>query len=310
MPRIQTSCGTWPFLFPPNPPRSFGEVVHRIKELGFDALELGAFMSPHPHPGMDDEQNWPRLVGPWENIGLACSGVAIGFDGAKLITDPDPAAYMAAFERNLRFCTAMKAPLMRLDTTEPPNVLGSIHGEKDAPKTVDPKRAIERVVKVWTRCAKMAADAGIRLAWEPEPGFAINKPGQIIEVCAGVTHPAFGVMLDTCHAHCMAAEGARQPGERETLIGGAVALIAVLSGKINHVHLIDSNGKLHGNETSEHPPFGEGVLDFGVIMPILVKACCPEVNTWTVDLCFWPTAWEALEGCKTYLNGLVARYGQ
>lgn len=307
---IKTSCGTWPFLFPPNPPRSFGEVVHRIKALGFDAIELGAFMSPHPHPGMDDEPNWPRLVGPWENIGLECSGVAIGFDGAKLITDDSTDAYMAAFRRNLRFCQAMKAPLMRLDTTEEPNVLGSIAGEPDAPKVVEPARAIERVAKVWTQCARMAADAGIRLACEFEPGFAINTPSQILAVCAGVDHPNFGVMLDTCHAHCIAAEGARQPGERETLIGGAVAFIEALAGRINHVHLIDSNGKLHDGKTSEHPPFGKGVLDFGVIMPALVKACRPEVDTWTIDLCFWPTAWEALESCKKYLDGLVAKFGQ
>ncbi len=305
---IRTSCGTWPFVFPPNKPRDFAEVVKRLHELGFDSIELGAF-PPHPHTGMLVGE-WPGIRRAWEDLGMTCSGLAVGFGQAKLITDESTAAYMQAFGINLEFCQAVGAPVMRLDTTEPPSVLGSIPGEPDAAKTVEPKRAIERVAEVWTRCAKMAADAGIRLAWEPEPGFAINKPSQITEVCVGVTHPAFGVMLDTCHAHCMAAEGARQPGERETLIGGAVALIEALSGKINHVHLIDSKGKLHGNETSEHPPFGMGVLDFGVIMPALVKACCPEVNTWTIDLCFWPTAWEVLEGCKTYLNGLVARYGQ
>ena len=30
---------------------------------------------------------------------------------------------------------------------------------------------------------------------------------------------------------------------------------------------------------------------------------------WTVDLCFWPEAWDATEKCKTALDGLVSKYG-
>jgi len=259
---------------------------------------------------MDDEPRWPMLRGPWENIGLACSGVAIGFDGAKLITDPDPAAYMAAFERNLRFCTAMKAPLMRLDTTEPPNVLGSIHGEKDAPKTVDPKTAMARVVEVWKQCARMAAKVNVRLAWEFEPGFAFNKPDDVVAICESVGEPNFGAMFDTCHGNMVARYSARQPGTRQVLSGGILKLIEMLRGKVNAVHLIDSNGRLHGGDTSEHPPFGEGELHFDEIMPALVQACTPDVNYWTIDLCFWPTAEAALEACKAFLDHLVAKYGQ
>ena len=44
-------------------------------------------------------------------------------------------------------------------------------------------------------------------------------------------------------------------------------LIERLSGRINHIHLIDSDNTCHkdaaGNdETSTHAPFGDGVVDF------------------------------------------------
>ena len=53
-------------------------------------------------------------------------------------------------------------------------------------------------------------------------------------------------------------------------------LIKKFSGRINHIHLIDSDNTCHkdenGNdETSAHPPFGEGILNFDEIVPELAK---------------------------------------
>ena len=64
---------------------------------------------------------------------------------------------------------------------------------------------------------------------------------------------------DKSHAHMVAAVGARQPGEKETLPGGALELAQKLRGKINHLHLrwkidIESRAKKDGPEdlTSLH----------------------------------------------------------
>ena len=54
----------------------------------------------------------------------------------------------------------------------------------------------------------------------------------------------------------LAGKGARQPGKKEVLPGGCLELARRLRGKINHIHLIDSDGTLHGEETSSHAPFG------------------------------------------------------
>jgi endonuclease IV len=94
----------------------------------------------------------------------------------------------------------------------------------------------------------------------------LDKPSEILALVKAVrddrNNPNFGVLFDTCHAHLCAAVGANQIGEKETLPGGALGLLKKLKGKITHVDLIDSDGKLNKHNTSEHVPFGQGVLDF------------------------------------------------
>ena len=81
-----------------------------------------------------------------------------------------------------------------------------------------------------------------------------------------------------------------------------------LRGKINHVHLIDSDGTLHDDETSTHAPFGAGVLDFDELLPELNRNHLPH-NWWTIDLCFWPDAWDVTRQCKAAVDVLNAKYG-
>ena len=125
--------------------------------------------------------------------------------------------------------------------------------------------------------------------------------------------PNFGVLYDTCHGQMVAVVGSRQPGEKEILAGGQLELIEKLSGRINHVHLIDSDNTCHKDadgcdETSAHPPFGLGILDFDEIVPALAREPLPH-DWWTVDLCFWPDAWDATANCKRAIDALNAKYG-
>jgi sugar phosphate isomerase/epimerase len=107
--------------------------------------------------------------------------------------------------------------------------------------------------------------------------------------------------------------GARQEGEKETF-PSQVEYIRKLSGRINHIHLIDSDNTCHKDasgqdETSTHPPFGNGVLNFDEIMPELVRAARLPHDWWTIDLCFWPDAWNATAKCKVVLDRLIEKYG-
>lgn len=307
----RTSIGTWAFLFNQKEPIEFTDVVKGLKELGFDGLELGGF-GIHPNPDLldsDDKRAAVREL--WESRGMGCSGLAADLWGERLITAPDDISYMATFRKNLKFCTDLGIDVIRVDTTEDPWVLGDLAGETRPERVtlqVGYEDALQRVCGTWKRCAQEAADAGVRVVWEFEPGFAMNKPSDIFRVLDGVDHENFMLMFDTCHADNVAVHGRRQPGERETLPGGIKELAERVKGKIGRLHLIDSDGSLNEHMTSTHPPFGEGTLNFDEFMPAIVAAGCPD-DWWTIDLCFWPNAWEATAKCKSALDELIKKYG-
>lgn len=304
------SIGTWAYSIGPyaDCPIPFPEVVEKLHALGFDGLELGGF-GVHPNPDLQktpEERAAVRAL--WESRGMGCSGLAADLWSERLITAPDDTSYLNTFRKNLTFCNDLGIEVIRVDTTEDPGVLGQVPGEAKKDLTVPYDQALARVTGTWRKCAQAAADQGIRVVWEFEPGFAFNKPSDILRVVDGVNHPNFYVMFDTCHANMVAVHGSRQPGAKETLAGGIRELAERLKGKIGRLHLIDSDGTLHDNHTSTHPPFGEGNLNFDEFMPAIVAAGCPD-DWWTIDLCFWPDAWAATAKCKRGIDALAAKFG-
>lgn len=316
------SIGTWAYSIGPygNSPIPFPEVVRKLHELGFDGLELGGF-GVHPNPttagvvagwSTDSEAALQEIYGKvrneWESRGMACSGLAADLWSEKLITAPDDKSYLNTFRKNLKFAKGIGVDVIRVDTTEDPGVLGKVGSEPKKPTIVDYETALKRVCSTWKKCAKEAAEQGVRIVWEFEPGFAFNKPSDIFRVLDGVKQDNFGVMFDTCHANMVAKHGSRQPGKKETLPGGIRELAEKLKGRIGRIHLIDSDDTLHDNHTSTHPPFGEGNLDFDDFMPALAASGCPD-DWWTIDLCFWPDAWKATKKCKKEIDKLNKKYG-
>jgi len=304
------SIGTWAYSIGPyaDSPVPFKDVVSKLHGIGYDGLELGGF-GVHPNPDLQktaEERAEVRSL--WESRGMGCSGLAADLWSEKLITAPDDSSYMATFRKNLKFCNDLGIDVIRVDATEDPGVLGQIEGEPKMETVVDYDDALKRVSDTWRKCAQEGADAGVRVVWEFEPGFAFNKPSDIFRVLDAVNHDNFMLMFDTCHANMVAVHGSRQPGERETLPGGIKELAERVKGKIGRLHLIDSDDSLHDNHTSTHPPFGEGNLNFEEIMPAIAAAGSPD-DWWTVDLCFWPDAWSATEKCKKAMDQLVANYG-
>ncbi len=294
------SLGSWCVTIGPyeKNPVAWDVVLSELKRLNFDGVELGGF-APHPNPDdMPEKEPRDALVQQMKDVGLGWSAHVPNLWGEKLLNTDDNSGYLANFRKNLQFCVDVGIPAIRVDCVQPPTMLEEI-GEDTARK---------RVVETWKTCAQESADSGVRLTWEFEPGFAFNKPSDVFRILDEVDHDNFGVMLDTCHAHMVAAVGARQPGAKEILPGGALEFIEKLSGKINHIHLIDSDGTLHGDETSTHAPFGDGTLDFDVLVPALNKAGCPH-DWWTIDLCFWAEAWDVAERCKKSVDELNAKYG-
>ena len=177
-------------------------------------------------------------------------------------------------------------------------------------KKIGAEKGMDRLVSVWDKSSKIAADYGLNVCWEFEPGFAFNKPSEIINLVDSVRakgNANFGVLYDTCHAHMVATVGANHTGTKEILPGGELELLEKLKGKITHIHLIDSDGSLNEHNTSTHNPFGTGKLDFDKLVPALQNCGVPH-DWWTVDLCFWPQAWEVTAQSKKYLDKLREKY--
>lgn len=312
----RSSIGTWAYTIGPyaENPIDFDTVCTRLKELGFDGVELGAF-PPHPNPGnpngsdegwggaMPEKSQREELAARMRERGLGFSGMAANLWGEKLINTDDQSKYIAEFKKNCEFARDLAIGGVRVDTVQPPTIL----------REVDAATALDRVAKTWKTCCDIASDHGLSVTWEFEPGFAFNKPSEIVKVLDAVNKPNFGILYDTCHGQMVGVMGARQEGEKE-VFASQVELIRLLAGRINHVHLIDSDNTCHkdangADETSAHPPFGAGVLNFDEIMPELIKAARLPHDWWTIDLCFYPDAWAATETCKKALDGLIVKYG-
>ena len=289
------SIGTWAYSIGPyaNNPVPFDEVVDKLAALGFDGVELGGF-PPHPNPDdLTTKSQREEVTALIKSKGLAWSGLAANLWGEKLINTDDTSKYVAEFDKNITFCNDLGIDCIRVDCVQPPEILGE----------VDEATARKRVVDTWKLCSAKAADKGVRVVWEFEPGFAFNKPSDIERILAEVNHPNFKVEFDTCHAHMVAGVGARQWGEKEVLPGGAMELAQRLRGKIGHVHVIDSDGTLHDDETSTHAPIGDGILDLPALLAELEKGGLPT-DWWCIDLCFWPDAWAVTEKCKIGIDAL------
>jgi len=311
MSKSRISIGTWAYIFnQEEPTNDFHKILHKLQDLGYDGVELGSF-GPHPSPASHPTKaSRAKLKKEIADHGLALSGIAVDLWAFKTpgtsIVDEIPAAYLTAFLGWCVFAAELDAKTIRVDTVIAPTFF-----EADAEgKKIGAEKGFERFVNVWDKCSKMAADYGLNVCWEFEPGFAFNKPSEIValvDAVRGRGNQNFGVLYDTCHAHMCAAVGANQTGDKETLPGGEFDLLDKLKGKITHIHLIDSDGTLNEHNTSTHNPFGTGRLDFDKLVPAMQASGVPH-DWWTVDLCFWPHAWDVTAQSKTFLDKLRAKY--
>jgi sugar phosphate isomerase/epimerase len=281
------AVGSWSFLFNQEQPvTDFHDLVHHVGNLGYDGIELGGFP---PHPNADEfdtrekRQSLRKLV---VDHGLEFSALAADLWAQKLVSVGDSSPYLAAFAKHLAFADDLGIKTIRIDTAESIAGIGA----------VDARTALDRAVVAFDRCAKLALDRGIAVSWEFDPAFPLHQPAEILEVIERVrgqlSNPNFGILFNTCHAE---------------VCGGALELLGKLNGKINHLHLIDSDGTLNEHGTSKRLPFGKGRLDFDKLAPALLT-CGVSNDWWCVDLCFWPNAWEAAGHCRRFLDKLRRKF--
>jgi sugar phosphate isomerase/epimerase len=237
------SLGSWAFAFGPyaSDPVPFDRTAKRLADAGYDAIEVCGIqqhVTLEAYPTKESREPVRKML---DDLGLARSGYACD----QYAADPTEAAnkekYLDRFAKNLELCGDLGIADIRVDTVAPPNKYSN---------PAEYESAKGWVVEVFNSAAQKAQDAGIKLHWEFEPGFLFNKPSEIVEIHERTAHPNFTVMFDTSHAYMSAVVGSRQFGAKETLPGGVEELLVKLEGRIGAIHVIDSDGTLHDNETS------------------------------------------------------------
>jgi sugar phosphate isomerase/epimerase len=295
---MKISLGSWAFSFGPfaDNPIPFEKTVKRLSEAGYDGIEICGFP---PHVTLDqypNKESRQKLVRFLQDNRLGVSGYAADFTSVNPVVEGNKQKYLDLFKRNTQMCVDIGSPCIRVDSIAAP---GSIE-ERDY------RAAFDRLADVWRDSAGIAQAAGIRLVWEFEPGFAFNKPSEVVSMHQTVGHPNFWIMFDTSHAYMCAVVGARQHGAREVLAGGVEEFLGKLKGRIGAIHLIDSDGTLHGDETSTHRPFGEGFVDFRTLAPKLLDV--PKIEWWCIDMCFWAGSWELVEPSLKFVRKLLSTH--
>jgi sugar phosphate isomerase/epimerase len=292
------SFGSWAFSFGPfeSAPWSFDRLCRYAAEAGYDGVEINGFR-PHAYfrdfTGADD---FRELIALRDDLGLEYSGYAPDFHDVPPAV-VDQATYLEAFEAALRFCDRLGISILRVDTVSPPAQLPAAEYEE----------RFARLARTWNAAAELAAKLSVLLVWEFEPGFWLNRASEVVRLLEAVAHPNFKVLFDTSHAYTSGVAGARQGAQPELLAGGVTEYARLIEPYLGHLHLIDSDGSLHDEETSAHLPFGDGLVDFSAAL----QALQPSLDTlpwWTVDFCFCPTTERDARTAVPFVRDLMGRF--
>lgn len=290
------ALGSWAFAFGPfaDDPWDFDRLCRYAVEARYDGVEINGFR-PHPHDeDYSDDASCARLRHRLAELGLGISAYAPDFHSTPPAEVPH-ADYLDRIDSVLAFCRRLGIPALRVDSISPP-------GPFD-------RARFDHLVAVWRQAAGRCADSGVRLVWEFEPGFWLNRPSEVLRLLSSVDHSNFKVLYDTSHAYAGAVAGARQGKDPEVLTGGDVEYARLLAPWLGHLHLIDGDGSLHDDETSAHLPFGTGDVDFHAVLGALGPAA-GDLPWWTVDFCFCPTTETDAVTAVGFVRDLAAGAGK
>ena len=271
----QVSIGSWAFAFGPYEaaPWPFSRVCDFAAQAGYDGVEVNGF---RPHPHYDDfagGKGTKELKAQITANGLGISAYAPSFHHvppARVATQD----YVAEIDKARRFCESLEIGRLRVDTVMPPQEMSPQEYED----------CFAQLRASWAQASERCARSGVTLVWEFEPGFWLNRPSEVERLAGEVGHENFGILFDSSHAHTGAVCGARQ-GSSPELVPSVAAYATRLLPYIRHLHLADSDGRLHDEDTSVHTPLGQGQVDFAALLAAL-SPIADRLDWWCVDLCY------------------------
>ncbi len=112
------------------------------------------------------------------------------------------------------------------------------------PDSIDHEAGMERLAHALRPVLFHAEQAGMTLAFEPEPGMFIDTLDRFAELDARLRHPLFQLTIDLGHVHCLDE-------------GDIPALLGQWRTRVVNIHIEDMARGVH-----EHLMFGDGTMDF------------------------------------------------
>jgi sugar phosphate isomerase/epimerase len=219
-----------------------------LEESGYDAVAL-TLGFPHLDPGAPDaalRALRDRLARAHGGRGMRVvveTGARYLLDPrrkhAPALVDPDAAPRLGYLRRAVEVAAALGAPAVQLFA----GVL---------PDGTAPEAGWDRLRARLPGLVAHAADHGVRLALEPEPGMLVETVGDALRLHADLGAPAaLGLTVDV--GHCLVVEP-----------GGVPGALAAAGPLLAHVQIDDMPRSHH-----QHLPFGEGDLDLPAALAAL-----------------------------------------
>lgn len=229
------------------------EAVELVAELGFDGIaitpDVGELDLLDLAPG-----RVARLRAQLDRLGLA----AVVETGARYVLDPrrkhrpnlldaapaDRARRVDYYRRAIDLAAALKAPVVSLWS-----------GAADEGERAEPERSWERLAGGLTRVLDHARGSGVRIGFEPEPDFFVERPDSYLELVRrlGARGAELGLTLDL--GHLVATSDAP-----------AAPWIRRLAPHLVHVQVDDALPGRH-----EHLQLGSGALDLADCVSALLE---------------------------------------
>ncbi|MGE3310271.1 MAG: sugar phosphate isomerase/epimerase family protein [Limisphaerales bacterium] len=151
-------------------------------------------------------------------------------------------------------------------------------------------QAIDRLAESFREAGRIAGDAGLLACFEIEPPFVFNTEDHYQRILHGADHPSLKGIYDPSHFDLMTGSTGK-PEEMLRRVGAR---------NIGYVHLTDTDGTLRDGGTSKHLPCGEGHIDCGRSLALLLESGFRGwimVDSWEV-----PDPYDACVNCRRVID--------
>jgi D-psicose/D-tagatose/L-ribulose 3-epimerase len=264
---------------------TLGPLVARVRDLGFNAIELPIEELGGFDPGLAAE-----LIAAH---GLAVSICAAFPPGRDLLADAEVVASTQAFLRGcIDVAVAVRAPVVGGPMTAAVGRVWRLEaGERPA--------LLARLGRALLPVADYAGEAGVRLALEPLNRYetsVVNTAEQALEVLAAVDSPVLGVLLDTYHMNIEE----KHPADAIRLAGPHLL----------HVHASASDRGAPGADHVDWPAVAEALSDVGYGDTLCIEAFTPLQPAIATAAYIWRPVASSQDDLAahglTFLRGLLA----